>query len=211
MSKKSTLSSTAQFATVLPAVRVIILALLALLIGCSTPMSEPAYYLMRGEVPESNGRLDGRVRVGIGRLIVAPYLLSSQGIVIEAAPGEVRAAHLHQWAEPLDSGLRWYLSAEIAKELGDQVGGGLIDHGNWDYTIDVYVARFHGTMSGDAILDATFVIRPHAGSQEQREYRFSKSQPQSGEGYAALVAAEQSLMTELGASIAQALQESMTP
>jgi uncharacterized lipoprotein YmbA len=194
-----------------PAAKVAILGLLMLLIGCSTQMSEPAYYLMRGEVPETNGRLDGPIRVGIGRLIVAPYLLSSQGIVIEAAPGEVRAAHLHQWAEPLDAGLRWFLSGEIARELGDQVGGGLIDHGNWDYTIDVYVARFHGTMSGDALLDATYVIRAKAGSETQREYRFSKSQPQSDKGYAALVAAEQSLMKELAASIAQALQENMTP
>jgi uncharacterized lipoprotein YmbA len=210
MRMKTTLSSINPSAAV-PAIKVVVLGLLMLLIGCSTQMSEPAYYLMRGEVPETNARMDGRIRVGIGRLLVAPYLLSSQGIVVEAAPGEVRAAHLHQWAEPLDAGLRWYLSAEIAKELGDQVGGGLTDHGNWDYTIDVYVARFHGTMSGDAVLDATYVIRAKAGSEEQREYRFSKSQPQSDEGYAALVAAEQSLIKELAASIAQALQESMTP
>jgi len=184
---------------------------LALAIGCSTPMSEPAYYLMRGEAPETNGRLDGPIRVGIGRLIVAPYLLSNQGIVIEAAPGEVRAARQHQWAEPVDAGLRWFLSAEITKALGDQVGGGLIDRGDWDYTIDVYVARLHGTMSGKAVLDATYVIRPSAESEKQREYRFSKSQSQSDEGYAALVAAEQSLVSELGVSIAASLSERMAP
>jgi uncharacterized lipoprotein YmbA len=174
-------------------------------------MSEPAFYLMRGEAPAANGQLEGPVRAGLGRLIVAPYLLSSQGVVIESAPGEVRAARQHQWAEPLDAGLRWFLSAEIAKALGDQVGGSLIDHGNWDYTVDVYVARFHGTMSGEAILDATFVVRPKAGSQEQAEYRFSESQPQSDEGYAALVAAEQDLVEMLAASIATALEQRMTP
>lgn len=185
--------------------------LLALLAGCSTPMSEPAYYLMRGETPAASGVLDGPIKAGLGRLIVAPYLLSSRGIVVEAAPGEVRAAHQHQWAEPLDAGLRWFLSAEIARELGDQVGGGLINHGNWDYTIDVYVARFHGTMSGEAVLDATYVIRPRSAADESSEYRFSKSLPQSAEGYPALVAAEQSLVKALGVSIATALQERMMP
>ena len=184
-----------------------VLAFLALLVACSSPAPNPTYYLMRGEAPEASGRLDGPIRVGLGRLIVAPYLLSNPGIVVETAPGEVRAARQHQWAEPLDAGLRWFLHAEIARAIGHEVGGGLVDLKDWDYTIDVYVARFHGTMSGSALLEGSYVIRPSAKSEELREYRFSKSQPLSAEGYAALVAAEQSLASELAASIAEALRE----
>jgi uncharacterized lipoprotein YmbA len=185
------------------------LAWLALFVACSSPAPNPTYYLMRGEASEASGRLDGPVRIGIGRLIVAPYLLSSLGIVVETAPGEVRAARQHQWAEPLDAGLRWFLRAEIARAIGDEVGGGLVDLSDWDYTIDVYIARFHGTMSGTALLEGAYVIRPTADSEELREYRFSKSRPLPDEGYAALVATERSLASELGASIAEALRELM--
>jgi uncharacterized lipoprotein YmbA len=187
----------------------ILTALLALLVGCGSPKPEPNVYLMRGEASESSGRVDAPARVGLGRLIVAPYLLASRGIVVEIAPGEVRAARQHQWAEPLDAGLRWFLRAEISRGLGDEVGTGLIDRKDWDYTVDIYIARFHGTMSGTAILEATYLIRPRADSSAVREYVFSKSQPQSAEGYAALVVAEQSLAGELGASIAESLQELM--
>lgn len=183
------------------------LASLALLVACSSPAPNPTYYLMRGEAPEASGRLNGSIRVGLGRLIVAPYLLTGPGIVVETAPGEVRAARQHQWAEPLDAGLRWFLRAEIARAIGDEVGGGLVDFKDWDYTIDVYIARFHGTLTGTALLEGSYVIRPRADSQEQREYRFAETRPLPAEGYAALVAAEQRLASELGASIAEALRE----
>ena len=185
------------------------LASLALLVACSSTTPDPTLYLMRGEASETSGRIDAPIRAGLGRLLVAPYLLSSRGIVVETASGEIRAARQHQWAEPLDAGLRWFLHAEIARAIGHEVGGGLVDLKDWDYTIDVYVARFHGTMSGSALLEGSYVIRPSAKSEELREYRFSKSQPLSAEGYAALVAAEQSLASELAASIAEALKEMM--
>ena len=189
------------------ATRCAALACFALLAACSTTSPEPTFYLMRGEASGTSGGLNGPIRVGLGRLIVAPYLLSSPGIVVETAPGEVRPANQHRWAEPLDAGLRWFLRAEIARAFGDEIGGGLVDFNDWDYTIDVYVARLHGTMSGTALLEGAYVIRPTSESEKLREYRFSKSQPLSDEGYAALVAAEQSLASDLGASIAEALRE----
>ena len=76
--------------------------------------------------------------------------------------------------------------------------------------IDVYVARFHGTMSGTALLEGSYVIRPTADSEASREYRFSSSRPLSGAGYAALVAAERSLVSEMAAAIAKALRELTT-
>jgi len=188
---------------------VAVVAFVALFVACSSPAPEPTSYLLRGEASEASGLLDDSSRVGLGRLIVAPYLLSSQGIVVESAPGVVHAARRHRWAEPLDAGLRWFLRAEIAKGLGDDVAAGLVPRQDWDYTIDIYIAQFHGTMSGTAILEATYLIRPAADPKAVREYAFSKSQPQSEEGYAALVAAEQSLAGELGMAIAESLRELM--
>ena len=189
--------------------QVVVLASLMLVAGCSSPAPEPTLYLLRGETTDASGSVDGPTRVGFGRMIVAPYLLASQGIVVEAAPGEVRAARLHRWAEPLDAGLRWFLRAEIANTLGDEVGAGLLDRQDWDYTIDIYVAQFHGTMSGNALLEATYVIRPTADPVAPREYVFSKSEPQPDEGYAALVATERSLAGALGVSIADSLRALM--
>jgi hypothetical protein len=178
-----------------------------LVAACSSPAPEPTLYLMRGAASGRSGRVEAQLRVGIGRIIVAPYLLSSAGLVVETAPGEVRAARLHQWAEPLDAGLRWFLRGEIARALGYEVGGGLVDRSDWDYAIDVYVARLHGTMSGTALLEGAYVIRSLSGTEPLRDHLFSKSLPLDDEGYAALAAAEQRLVTELARSIAASLQE----
>ena len=204
MRRKLTLYALARVAAV-----VALVASVALLVGCSSPVPEPTSYLLRGEASEASGSLDGSTRVGLGRLLVAPYLLSSQGIVVESAPGVVQAARQHRWAEPLDAGLRWFLRAEIARGLGNEVSAGLVDRQDWDYTIDIYIAQFHGTMSGTAILEATYLIRLNSDSETPHQYAFSKLQPQSDEGYAALVAAEQSLAGELGAAIAESLRELM--
>jgi uncharacterized lipoprotein YmbA len=175
--------------------------------GCSTPPPEPAYYLLRGGSSEGVGEIEGDLRVGLGRIIVAPYLLMSPGLVVETAPGEVRPARLHQWAEPLDSGLRWFLRSEIARALGWEVGGGLVDRGDWEYTIDVYIARLHGTMSGSALIEAVYVIRPMAGAGPLRDYRFSKSLPLADDGYPALAQANLQLIAELAHAVAGSLRE----
>jgi uncharacterized lipoprotein YmbA len=185
----------------------VVLASVVLLVACSSPAPEPSYYLMRTKDSEATGRVEGPLRAGLGRIIVAPYLLSSPGIVLETASGEVRAARHHRWAEPLDAGLRWYLRSEIARQFGFDVGGGLIDRGDWDYTIDVFVAQLHGTMSGTAILVAAYAIRPTDTAKPPLEFRFTSSKPLSGESYAALVEAELSLVGELGQSIATSLKE----
>ena len=164
--------------------------IVALVAACSSPAPEPTLYLLRGEASVSSGRVEAQLRVGIGRIIVAPYLLSSRGLVVETAQGEVRAARLHQWAEPLDTGLRWFLRGEIARALGYEVGGGLVDRGDWDYAIDVYVGRLHGTMSGSALLEGAYVIRSLSDTEPLRDYLFSKSFPLDTEGYRAMAAKE---------------------
>ena len=184
---------------------VLTLVAAALIAACSSPAPETTYYLLRGDLVEGKGRVDTGVRVGLGRVAVAPYLRASPGIVIETAPGELRAAAWHQWAEPLDAGLRLFLRGEISRAFGHEVEG-LTDRSGWDYRIEVYVRRLHGTMSGTALLEAAYVILSADDSKRLREYRFSKSEPLSAEGYAALVAAQRRLATELAESIAADLR-----
>jgi uncharacterized lipoprotein YmbA len=184
------------------------LALFAL-VGCASAPPPVTSYLLRGDSVEGQGPIDAQVRVGLGRIVVAPYLLKSNGIMIETGPGEVQPASQHRWAEPLDSGLRWFLRQEIASELDFEVGGGVTDVDDWDYRLEVFIARMHGTMDGRAILDSLFVVRSMKGSGGSVEYRFSKSVPLPKEGYAGVVEAHQVLVQELAGLMASALREQM--
>ena len=148
------------------------------------------------------------VRAGLGRVVVAPYLLTSQGIFVETEPGQVRAARQHQWAEPVDSGFRWFLRIEMGRALGHEVGGGLVDMTSWDYTIDVYIARLHGTMQGDAILEGGWVVRKR-GEGAIAEYTFAERAPLAKEGYPALVDAQRGLLGNMADAMADSLRSAM--
>ena len=186
------------------------LSFLWLFVACGSPAPDPTLYLLRAEPTEGSAQIASPIRVGLGRLVVAPYLLASQGIVVETAVGEVHAARLHQWAEPLQAGLRWYLRGQIGRALGYQMGGALTDFADWDYTIDVFIGRLHGTMAGTAHLEAAYVIRS-TSPRALYDFRFGKSEQLAEEGYSALVDAERRLLDGLAESIAGALQEIAAP
>lgn len=107
------------------------IAPLLLLAACSSTPPEPTLYLMRGEPGAVSAPSQGTIRAGLGRIIVAPYLLLDQGVMVETAPGQIRPARYHMWAEPLDAGVRWYLQGEIEKATGYDIGAGLTDR-PWD-------------------------------------------------------------------------------
>jgi uncharacterized lipoprotein YmbA len=177
-----------------------------LLISCAGSSPPRTQYLLRAEPAEQSGRVQAPVRVGLGRVTVAPYLDQS-GIVVETEAGQVQVARQHQWAEPLDAGLRSVLRAEISKTLGYDVSARPTDLDDWDYTVDVYVDRLHGTMTGKAVLDASYRITPRPGAGDAAAYRFSRSAPLPREGYPGLVDAEADLARQLAQAIAASLRE----
>jgi uncharacterized lipoprotein YmbA len=177
-----------------------------LLVACAGSSPPPTQYLLRAEPAEQSGRVEAPVRIGLGRVAVAPYLDQS-GIVVETEAGQVQAAREHQWAEPLGAGLRSYLGAEMSAALGYDVSARPTDLDDWDYTVDVYVDRLHGTMAGTALLDASYRITPRPGAGDAAAYRYSRSASLPREGYPGLVDAEADLARQLAQAIAASLRE----
>jgi uncharacterized lipoprotein YmbA len=162
------------------------------------------HYLLRAETPERTTRVEGVARVGLSRVIVAPYLDQS-GIVVESAAREIQPARNHQWAEPLENGLRLLLRSELSTALGEEVGLDPADRIRWQHDVQVFVEQLHGTMSGRAVLVADFRIESRGKPGETTEYRFARSQPLATEGYGGLVDAEAALVRELAQAIATAI------
>lgn len=185
----------------------VLLVLLIPLLACAGAAPSPTQYLLRGDWTASSGRMDAPVKLGLGRLIVAPYLVGSPGIVIETGMGEVRAARQHQWAEPLQAGLRAFLSAEIGVALGYPLTGSYMDRPEWDYKVDVAIDRLHGTMDGTAVLEARYRITSGSDPEAGGEFYFSSSKPLPQEGYPGVVSAEASLLKDLTAAIAASVDE----
>jgi len=178
---------------------------LLLLVACAGSSAPRTQYLLRAAAPERAERLEVPVRVGLGRVAVAPYL-DQAGIVVQTEQRQVQAAHGHEWAEPLEASLRTFLRAEMSEALGYDVSVSPSSSLPWDYTVDVYVDQLHGTMAGTAWLDASYRITPRTAAGEVAEYRFSRSAPLPREGYPGLVDAEADLVRQLAQAIAASLR-----
>jgi hypothetical protein len=175
-----------------------------LLTACSTAPIEHTRYLMRADAPESTERASADARVGIRHLRVAPYL-DEAGLVLETAPNVVRRARFHEWAEPLDDGLRSLLRSELSSRLDQDVDDDPLRASHWTWVVDVAIDRFHGTRSGDALLVASWRVDRTGSDSGGSRHEFSQQQALSQPGYAALVEAQLALARALAGAIAESL------
>jgi uncharacterized lipoprotein YmbA len=180
---------------------------LLLLVGCTTATPTPhTHYLMRSDAPDRSERVSATSRVGIRKVTVATYL-DRPGLVLETAPSQVRSARYHEWAEPLDEGLRSLLRAELSRALGSDVDDNEAQVSHWTYAIDVTIDQFHGTEAGDALLVASWRIDHIAKDEAGALYRFAQRIPLARPGYAALAEAQVELARQLASAIAASLDE----
>jgi uncharacterized lipoprotein YmbA len=152
------------------------------------------------------GPLEAPKSIVLGVVLVAPYL-DRAGLVVEVAPGQVRAARLDQWAEPLSQALHSFLRDELSLAIGFDISSRTNRSKTRDYTIDVNIDRLHASMQGQAVLDAGYLITDADG--EAVEYRFSRSRALANAGYDGMVEAEAALLRELCADMAASLRQRM--
>ena len=188
-------------------IRTVLIAFtLLVLAGCASAPPPTTYYLLRSDPVEGQGPVDARVRIGLGRIVVAPYLMGSKGHHDRDGSRRDPCGEPPPMGRARRPGLRWFLRKEIGEALGFEVGGGLTDIQDWDYRVDLFVGRMHGTMDGRAIMESIFVVRSSQAGEDPGEYRFTKSLPLPEEGYAGVVEAQRELARELAQLMASALR-----
>jgi uncharacterized lipoprotein YmbA len=187
-------------------VRALLLALFAFTVACAGA-APPARttYLMRAEISDGVTPGDAPVAIALGSVSVAPYL-SDPGLVLETGAQQIHSARNHQWAEPLDAGLRIYLRTRISRELGYAVSANATTGKPPAFVVDVAVEELHGTLAGAARLVANWRIARPDGTGEFAAFRFARTLPLAQNGYAALAEAEIALVADLGTEIANSLR-----
>jgi hypothetical protein len=184
---------------------IVLTVALATLFACSTPPAARNVYLMRGDEPSGIRPVSSPATTGIRRVVVAPYL-QNPGLVIETVEGEVHGARYHEWAEPLDQGIRRYLRSELSALLGEDVDSNPTLGPQWAHAVDLGIDQLHGTASGEALLVAAWRIADVAQSREVARFRFVERIPLESDGYAELARAELALLSKLAAAIADSIR-----
>ena len=120
--------------------------------------------------------------------------------MLATGDGTIHAARYHVWAEPLQVALRRYLATQVSGASGREIAA--TASAATRVTIDVNVDQLHGNGSGAAILVAYWDVSAEGAS---KSFRFSEQQTLSGDGYDALVRAQESLLKMLAEAIAGSL------
>ncbi|NND68430.1 MAG: hypothetical protein HKN19_12655, partial [Halioglobus sp.] len=169
-----------------------------LLAACAGAV-EPSYYLLRPDVAATSRTLEP-APYRLGPVSVAPYI-DRAGLLLETAPGQIRPARNHLWAEPVQEGVRALLAAQISRELGqdilpqDPTATGPI--------ISIRIDQLHGTLTGEAKLVAYWSLIE--GGATTRAEQFAGTLALASDGYRALAQAQKSLLNDLARSIANQL------
>jgi len=182
-------------------------SLLIFVAACAgKPAPQQTHYLLPVAVPTGVVRVEAPVKVGLSRLQISDYL-SQDGIVVEVTPGTVRPARYHQWAEPLEEGLRRVLRAQLSAALGYEISADTVQRSSWDVVIDAEIERLHGNLEGEAIIVAKWRLVSASTPENSVAYRFSQTRLLQREGYGGLVEAETLLLEELATAIADSIRE----
>lgn len=172
-----------------------------LIAACAGTPEQNHYYLLRPEPYGNTGAMNPSTRFAMGPVQVAPYIDQS-GLILEVAPGEVRPARHHQWAEPVAGAIGKLLLAEVSRSVGADV----LPAAASDAPLvgSVQIDQLHGTVEGDALLVARWrVVRNSDGAV--RSYRFAETRALTADGYAALADAQKALLVALATRIADSL------
>jgi len=179
--------------------RILLLTAILVLAGCSSQPVQMSTYLLRPQAAASGEELVPEGDFALDGVLVASYL-NQPGLVLATGDGKIHVASHHQWAEPLEISLRQYLSAEISASAGKQVEPRA--RPGIDTRINILVNRLHGDGKGGAVIEAFWEL---VSKDSDRSYRFYRTQALSGDGYDALVQAEEALLRQLAAAIGASL------
>lgn len=173
------------------------LALAALLAACSSQVTEPSYYLLRGDVAMDSRPLAPAMDIGLGTVALAPYI-DQQGLLLETTSGQIRPARQHLWAEPVYEGVRIFLLQEISHASGRDLLP--LPSGSDATLINVRIDQMHGTADGEAVLVAYWWTS--RDGKAQTGYKFAETRALAEDGYPELARAQKALLTDLARDIA---------
>ncbi len=179
--------------------------------GCGGRSPATMYYAMQSDISApGTSNLSGNKEVALYKVDIPAYL--DRNSIVSRDPDGVRLsiAEYHQWAEPVDRGVRRVLSETLAPVvLGN--GGVLLasNDSTSSASIRVYVdiQRLDGTLNGDAVLSASFTVRDRDEKVLSRGL-FSESEA-AGQTYDSMVAAESRLLVKFGKSMAPRILSAM--
>ena len=159
--------------------------------ACSSTTPKTNFYILTQSIESNIQQKNNYIHVEI---VAVPSYLQQRGIALVVAPHQIEYAHFHQWAEPLESGIKRAFSYALAQTTMAP----LIDK------VDLNIRQFQGTINGQVLLDADWRIK-FSCTEKNYVGHFTETAMQASSGYGDLVAAHKVLIVKMSTEIDQLL------
>ncbi len=146
--------------------------------------------------------------VGVGPVSLPSYVDRAE-LVFQSGPNEYQVPADAHWA----GGLKENISRVLAEDLGRRLHSGNVLSFPWNpgaklrYQVAVDVGKFHAISGQGAVLEVSWRVLNSDGSSTIRRGNGAFHEPIVGDGYDAVVTAENNLLAQLADSMAGSLRE----
>jgi uncharacterized lipoprotein YmbA len=179
----------------------------ALLAACLSAPKERFYTLSAAEPAKRPAAAGAGYWVAVGP-VTLPELVDRPQLVIRVGPQRVAILEEHRWAEPLKSAIPQLVAHELAARLGGAQTS--VYHASAaqaaDYRVLIDIQLFEARPGEEVRVEALWQIRGRKKGGDAPRGRTVAREPVEGEGYEAIVAAQERALATLSLEIAAALR-----
>lgn len=180
------------------------------LAGCSRSPRATFYTLSAGAVSEAatSTRVPYAITVGPATL---PEVVDRPQLVVRVGVNRVEILENHRWAEPLKSEIPRLLADNLARLLGSSEVSAYPQNAAKaaKYTVLVDIQRFESVPGKAVTIEALWSVRSAAATFATTGHS-TATEPVSGSGYEAVVAAHSRALAAISGDIANALRSERT-
>jgi uncharacterized lipoprotein YmbA len=146
------------------------------------------------------------IKIGIGPITIPDSLKRSQ-VATRQQGNQYEFNEFNRWAGILEKDLSYVLGENLSQSLGtDRVGFfPWLPHFHPDYRVMVDIVRLDGSLDGDAVFSAHWVVTDATGKEFLAGGKGESRQPLEDKTYPALVKAESQLVAQMSHEIATAI------
>ena len=173
--------------------------------GCA-PTPPPTYFQLEEPANIQLSGIERGIAVGVGPLNLPSYLDRPQ-IVTRATEHQLELSEFNRWAEPLKESMLRVIAVNLSNKLESTriFGNPRRSSGvPLEFKVEINVARFDGRLGGEVLLVARWILADRESQVISTKVSIIREQS-SGDGYDALIQAQNETLRKLSDEIADAI------
>jgi uncharacterized protein len=182
----------------------VLLAVASVVTACSSPKT--SYYTLSAAPVTATAAMTHQTRIMVGPVTV-PSLVDTPQLVVKNSDNQVTVYEYQRWAGSLKSDIERVVAADLSRDLSTPNVWSYTQSpfAQFDYQVLIDVQKIDSKLGESVTIDSLWTIKP-SSAKNTRTGRAVITEPVSGSGFDALVAAQSRAFDRLSTDIAKSIR-----